>query len=179
MVKAKKFPLILIMSVMMTLLFVQSAFAWSGIGHVWANPGAPSYRFDPSYPSDLRTATDNAAYTWSAYPLHTMVWPNTSGTILFYSYDDPNTKTSGLTRPSINLLGYINGGTSWINSYISNKYTVLQKQSLVAHEMGHDLGLYESSVISALMYNSDAVRNDNETFQPRTDDITGINSLYP
>ncbi|MFZ3101326.1 MAG: matrixin family metalloprotease [Desulfitobacteriaceae bacterium] len=179
MIKKRKIALLLIV-VLFSLMFVQSAFAWPGIGYVWQNPGAPQLRFVSGFPSDLQTAASNAAYSWGAYPLHTYIWGNnSSGNLNCTSYYNSNSYTSGTTYPAITL-GYITGANIEINTYWSNSYSTLGKQSLVGHEFGHALGLSEYYADNwGLMVHSDATRNANETFQPRTSDINGINSLYP
>ena len=49
-------------------------------------------------------------------------------------------------------------------------------RSVTGHEMGHGLGLWHSTVSPSIMNSS---RNRYVTFNPQTDDINGIGSMYP
>lgn len=84
------------------------------------------------------------------------------------------------------LLADCFGGPYWaptptiqINRAYTDSYTASMKQSVIAHEMGHLLGLaHHNNWPPLLMDFSDYVRELSGIYTVQPDDIAGINSLY-
>ncbi|BCY11820.1 reprolysin-like metallopeptidase [Actinoplanes sp. L3-i22] len=78
---------------------------------------------------------------------------------------------------------WINPIYAWVNTYMADAYSVPKRQSAFAHEIGHALGLDDSSAQSCpnipIMQPSTYPRFDVCGYTgPRPDDIDGIEVLY-
>jgi hypothetical protein len=182
MFKTKKISLILLVTLFTLLFSVQSVFAYSYIGHKWQDSHSPRYYFGSTYQSlNYQNLTNNAAADWTNTPTHVIIQHDSAGKISFSTWQDINSPYSGDTTYNNSWIPpfYILGAYCKINTAVLSNYTNIEVQSLIAHEMGHALGLGESQDVYALMdpYFSD--RRANETFQPRADDINGLNNIYP
>ncbi|GAW30478.1 matrixin family metalloprotease [Carboxydocella sp. JDF658] len=177
----KKVWIVLFLSIYIFTM-LENALAYNLTGKKWADPKTPKYYWVSGFPSDLQTAANNAAKSWMNASSKLSLTYNNSGTVALTSTYNSKSNLSGYTTLQTDFGGLGNtiiGARVIINTYVTNKYNSTQKQSVLGHEFGHVWGLGDSGDLWALMYPSDEERNYRGTYLPRSDDIAGINAIYP
>ncbi|SFE87446.1 Matrixin [Paenibacillus algorifonticola] len=171
--------------ILMTFIFTSSALAYSFTGHTWSKTNGNTYNVSVKY------ATTNTTYR-AAFDSAVSDWNSSQSKIKF--------NLSALNVSSLNKVGtqdvdnpslygvcitYPISGTAKISYFtadlnIGNPNVVnysKTRRSTAGHELGHALGLDHVSVLVTAIMNSS---RDRETvYTPQTDDINGVNALYP
>ncbi|KNZ70968.1 hypothetical protein Tfer_0037 [Thermincola ferriacetica] len=175
----KKKAKIFIFTLVFLFGIVSIAEAYFLLGTKWGSSSV-TYRRDASMNwVDTCTAAGNS---WSS---DVTMKENSASKYVIYKISDSAKQWSGETNIST-AYGITTSATTKINSYVMSNYTWTQKQSVIAHEMGHSLGLadnngyllFEKPEYICLMIGYDYWRNKLGVYTPKTDDRAGVNYLY-
>ncbi|HEY4391295.1 MAG TPA: matrixin family metalloprotease [Paenibacillus sp.] len=153
---------------------------YDNISCKWASPGSIKYKFIESTPSDYRTIFATAVVRFNDKGTKANMSHDYSGVTpnLFGIYNE-DSSTMGITYTyCTGIFGStINSSDVGLNNlyFYNNPYRKDELQIKVAHhELGHFQGLGHSSVNPAVM------QSGLYYYQyPQTDDVNGLNSLYP
>ncbi|MFC3802426.1 matrixin family metalloprotease [Cohnella sp. GCM10012308] len=185
MFKAKNFKVVHVAVFMFVLFFTFASYAlaynnYDNHSCKWASPGTIKYKFISTTPTDYKTIFATAVVRFNAEGTN-------ANMSLDYSETTPNTfgiynedsNTMGTTSYTCTLIfgSTINSSDSGLNNlyFYNNPYRKDELQIKVAlHELGHFQALGHSSVTPAVMQSGILYYQ-----YPQTDDVSGLNSLYP
>lgn len=130
---------------------------------------------------DYYSAFNAAANSWTNTP--TNVWLQLGGansTLQLFTENDGNTGHDGWSTYDC-VGGYMLDGRAASNTNYTNGYNFWGKQQVMAHEVGHLLGLAHNNPALCsvpIMYYSSARYFTCGFILPQQDDINGVKSLY-
>lgn len=131
------------------------------------------------------TPATSSIASWNATPTPVFITKVTSGAnMTIADVNAGENEGDGGTYQSC-VAGYNYVTTqSIINRFYADKYEIKKRQSVIAHEFGHALGLEHTTqssdcTVVPLMFGGTAIRYDLcRWYTPKQDDIDGINALY-
>lgn len=180
---------ILVMLISFLMTFVSafnrsiSARAYNDYGLVcgWSYSGGSNllylpYRDDPDYPpyGAYDTALDSAIVTWTGTATPVYFYATSGGTHSIGARNGGDNGYAGwVTIYCAGSGGHRSSSALILNSYYLDSYSQFGKIGAASHELGHYLGLGHSYYTAIMGY------NDGSFNSPRTDDVCGVNTMYP
>lgn len=178
--------LYLCVSMLMILIFPTTSLAayYGFTGYKFSGPGF-TYKRDDSM--NWIETTKAAANSWTNdYLSGVTVSESSTGKVIIekgnywwrdWSGNFSKTSSYGVPPSGITYTGLISINTEYTSL---TSYTWATKQSLIAHEMGHALGLTDqySTDVKLLMYPKDIYRRDHNIIIPQYWDAVGVHNIY-
>ena len=162
---------IIISTLMMIIVMTTYSFAYSTQKYGWKTIRIPIRTNAPGYSVEISRAINE----WNS--IHPSVQ-------IYYDSKAPNVIYSGYYNN--NWIGYYeyytsNGKLTRFNIYLNNNKlngkSSKYKQGIVAHELGHALGLNDNSYKNTASLMS-IYRDKNVIIKPTADDIKGVKAIY-
>lgn len=166
--------LMLALSLLIIIFSASQVLAWASYG-TWQN-GVTSLRYAHHFEDlpELYNAFNQARLDWYYTPtLITFVVDEYNPQIDGYGYSSSD-GFDGFVWPSWSG-GYISHANMWLNWYYLQGQSVNYRRGTAGHEWGHCFGLDETT--GQVLMNPN--RDRNTIYTPQSDDIDGINYLYP
>lgn len=130
---------------------------------------------------DYATAASGAISSWNT-ATGINFYRSSSPTVSLNAVNFGNTGYDGITHYWCYGANYL-VANAYFNTYYTSGYGPYGKRQVMAHELGHTLGLWEAQGNSCtglpLMYPNSARYYTCGVYTPQQDDINGINYLYP
>lgn len=130
---------------------------------------------------DYASPTSGAVSSWNSATAINF-YRSSNPTVSLNAVNFGNTGYDGITHYWCYGSNYL-VANAYYNTYYTNGYGPYGKRQVMAHELGHTIGLWEASGNScsglALMYPNSARYYTCGIYTPQQDEINGVNYLYP
>ncbi|WP_413374094.1 matrixin family metalloprotease [Paenibacillus taichungensis] len=183
----KKIASVVVPMLLVFLISSSITYAYGLYGGSWSNPGSLKYWKDQSVTSyGYSSSTDNGLTNWNGVSSKVSISSTStesSAEIKIYAGDiNKDGVYADALNYSRNWLGQVTA--CWdcnyaasrirINDPVSKKYNNQRISAVMAHEVGHSLGINHSAVTNALMYESIGSSNEARIW----DDNAAIKAIY-
>ena len=140
------------------------------------------------YATEINTAMSEWKYTTSYWGITTPIWYNkttvkTSSRMDIYQVTGNSSNWAGKTDHYIGSSIVLPTTTDWVWGKIRldsdfYAYSSSKRKAVVAHEMGHVMGLAENNLGSSSIMRVDILDYSVSIYRAQPDDLSGINYLY-
>ncbi|MGD0153730.1 MAG: matrixin family metalloprotease [Thermacetogeniaceae bacterium] len=176
--RRKLLTILLSVLIVLSMMPLQSASAYTLEGYTWEDPTPVTYWWDTTITSATsRACWQNGASAWNNATSRVSFSYNSNYEVYLGATNDDNISWDGITAL------YASGNTitsadCYLNEYYTNGYSSAKRQSVSTHELGHVLGLGHSNGARIMNPYTDSRWDTYGVNTPQTDDLNGINAMY-